>query len=333
MSISFHILNVLVGMMNAFKGQQYRCMAVNRVTLIYDQNYDVVIRDYYSYIKDLLLLDLNNCNKRCVVLLDLKYGSFLKHLFPCVRVSLQIEHTLVKPGARGSGNALSGDLKMLDSQEKYLVRVANLEKLEKADIVIDYSRINLLNVKSSAQYTDLAEKSFSISPAVYAMDPQNFMNGSTRVFDTITTFGNPNESRRKAFLEELRRRNIPFENVNNTFENVDSLYQKTKILINIRQTDHHDTLEELRVLPALRCGVIVISEIASYCELTRYAKFVIWGKLEELPDLVLSVQRNYAEVHASIFGGSAFYRRMERISRCNELTAFEVTNKISKLLN
>ena len=134
-------------------------------------------------------------------------------------------------------------------------------------------------------------------------------------------------------MEALRRRNIPFDNVNNTFENVDSLYQKTKILINIRQTDHHDTLEELRVLPALRCGVIVISEIAPYCELTRYAKFVIWGKLDELPDLVLSVQRNYAEVHATIFGGNAFYRRMGRISRCNELTAFEVTNKISKLLN
>ena len=333
MSISFRIVKALIQIMNAIKGQQYRCIAVNQAILVFDQNYDVVIRDYYFYIRDLLLSDLKSCNKRCVIVLDSKYGFYLKPFFPFINASLQIEHTLVKPEARGSGEAPMGAMKIPDSQNHYLVRIVNLTKLEKADIVFDYSRINLFNINHSAQFRDLAKKSFCISPAFYAIKPQNFNQGSTRTYDTITMFGNPNEGRRNTFLDGLRRRQIRFENVNNTFEHVDLLYQKTKILVNIRQTDHHDTLEELRVLPALRCGVVVISETAPYCELTKYAKFVIWGKLEELPDLVLSVQGNYAQVHAKIFGGNAFYRRMKRISRCNELVSLKATNKMKALLN
>ena len=333
MSISYRIVNALIQIINAFKHQQYRCVEVKRAILIFDQGYDVVIRDYYFYIRDLLLADLKSCNKRLVIVLDSKYGFYLKPFFPCIYASLQIEHTLVKPQASVSGETPMGVMKIPESQNQYLVRVVNLDKLEKSDIVFDYSRINLINIKSSTQFKNLADKTFCISPAIYAIKPQHFIQNATRTYDTVTMFGNPDEGRRKAFLEELSRRQIHFQNVNNTFEHVDLLYQKTKILINIRQTDHHDTLEELRVLPALRCGVIVISEIAPFCELTRYAKFVIWGKLEDLPDLVLSVQRNYAQVHAKIFGGHAFYRRMQRISRCNELVSLEAANKMMRLLN
>ena len=56
-------------------------------------------------------------------------------------------------------------------------------------------------------------------------------------------------------------------------------------------------IDLLRVLPALRCGVIVISEHAPLAHLTRYSDFIVWGTLDELPLLVLDVQNNYEKWH------------------------------------
>ena len=63
-------------------------------------------------------------------------------------------------------------------------------------------------------------------------------------------------------LNQIKQKGITYINVNNCFEKdkLQTLYKNTKILINIHQTDHHHTFEELRVLPALQCGVLVICE-------------------------------------------------------------------------
>jgi hypothetical protein len=115
----------------------------------------------------------------------------------------------------------------------------------------------------------------------------------------------------------------------NVFSGIEDVYRQTKILINIHQTDHHDTLEKLRVLPALRCGVIVISEKSPLVEQTGYSKYIIWGELSELPDIILDVQNNYEEWHQKIFQNSGFRNRMNRISKRNELVA----SKAMDLLN
>jgi hypothetical protein len=145
-------------------------------------------------------------------------------------------------------------------------------------------------------------------------------------------FGNPEESRRRKFLNALELSGVTSQNINNVFDGLEDLYRDTKILINIRQTDHHDTLEELRILPALRCGVIVISERAPLIELTGYSKYIVWGELHELPAIVLDVQNNYEQWQRRIFNNSGFTRRMERISRRNELVAFKAAQLINEQL-
>ena len=97
------------------------------------------------------------------------------------------------------------------------------------------------------------------------------------------------------------------------------LLDATKILVNVHQTDHHHTLEELRVLPALLRGVIVVSETVPLRECLPYERFVVWSSYENLAATVADVHRNYDEYRERIFGGSAFCEVIMAMRRQNEI--------------
>jgi hypothetical protein len=127
---------------------------------------------------------------------------------------------------------------------------------------------------------------------------------------------------------------VQSKNIRDVYFGIDEIYRKAKIVINIRQTEGHDTLEELRVLPALRSGAIVICEESPYAIKTWYSKYIIWGSLTEIPRLILDTEKNYHKIHASIFGesveNSPFFRRMKRIERCNLLAMQRTIKKINR---
>ena len=97
--------------------------------------------------------------------------------------------------------------------------------------------------------------------------------------------------------------NVDHKNINNCFSNEDlkKLYLDTKILINIHQTEHHDTFEELRVLPALLSGVIVISESSPLNNLIPYNDFIIWSSYDNIIETVKKIINNYDDYHNKIF--------------------------------
>jgi hypothetical protein len=76
----------------------------------------------------------------------------------------------------------------------------------------------------------------------------------------------------------------------NTMKNVMDEY---KILVNIHQTDMYSTLEELRVLPALMTGILVISEDSPYKEHIPFSKHIIWSSYDDIVDTVNNVLENY----------------------------------------
>ena len=200
--------------------------------------------------------------------------------------------------------------------------------LNKADLIIDYSRINLYNIRASRQFQHYLKKAICVSPALYDL------NISTQDRQgIITLFGNPKEPRRKAFLESLGSHQIETRNIQGIYFDIDSIYRKAKIVINIRQTEDHDTLEELRVLPALRCGAIVICETAPFIEKTWYSQFLICGTLTEIPQIIMDVEKNYNDQHARIFGygldNTRFIRRMKRIERCNQLSVNKAIRELA----
>jgi hypothetical protein len=298
----------------------------NDISIAYNPTHGKITRYYYLYCVELIKQAIYNAEVCCNVVFG-NYSFQFDNNYPIVKIDIQIEHTLVKPEGRISENAVSG-IVPISAKEKacYLVRIANFEYLDDLDIVIDYSNVNVVNIKKCGCYQSFSEKLFHLSPLVYDFNIDLFCKN--RDLEVITLFGNPDDPRRSHFLNTLEYKGIDCKNINNHYEDVDLLYLRTKILINIRQTDFHDTLEEMRVLPALLCGVIVISESAPLVKYTYYSRFILWAKIEDLPDLAADVIKNYKQYHAKIFGGGRFFRRVNRLKKKNEIIASKIVNRI-----
>lgn len=321
------IITLIIILRNPFSGKKYKTRLINKVILIYRSNPEIVIHDYYYYILNILDKNLANLKVSRVVFFECPGLSALKIFGKSIKIFLQIEHTLFRPESTASSSWLQSGLPILGAKEKYLIRIAGFDKLRFADVIFDYSRINLLNIQSSIAFRDYFKKTVCISPTLYPI----CTNGKDRN-GIITLFGDPNLPRRKLFLENLQSNAVSIKNIQGVYLGVDQIYQSAKIVINIRQSDAFDTLEELRVLPALRSGAIVVCETAPYIEKTAYSKYIIWGSLSELPRLIMEVENNYDEIRQSIFGdgseNSSFVKRMKRIELCNELAMKRMVNRI-----
>lgn len=79
------------------------------------------------------------------------------------------------------------------------------------------------------------------------------------------------------------------------------IYRNTKILINIHQTIYHHTFEEIRCLPALFNGVIVISEISPLHKLIPYNELIIWCEYDNIFEKTKEVLDNYEKYYSLIF--------------------------------
>ncbi len=299
----------------------FKIQRIHSSHLISQKKFDVGLQDYYQYLLQLFaraLAEQPSCRENY----GFEVASFPEQLkgVKVQQVCLQIEHTLVKPGGRGVQSAEHGVIPIPNDLmgRTYLVRLAHLEKLQAADLIIEYSRSNIQNIKTSQQFPTLLKKMVHISPSLYPLVSAN-QSSTKRTITCATLFRNMHEPRRKLFFEGLLAQKIPVQNVNNVFDHIENTYAQIKVLLNIRQTDHHDTLEELRVLPALRCGVIVISEDVPLRKECRYSDFVIWGKLEDLPALTQEVLDNYESYYQKIFHSPHFARRMQRLEVANYL--------------
>ena len=191
---------------------------------------------------------------------------------------------------------------MGQSNEKYLIRIDRFEQLELANIIIEYSIPNIYNIHSGKKYTNLFSKMVYISPTLINYESTKFID-INRDINVLTTFININEPRRKSLINNLSDLNINYKNINTCFkiEELEKLYNNTKILINIHQTEHHHTFEELRVLPALLSGVIVISEVSPLNNLIPYNDFIIWCSYDNIVEMTMKVINNYDYYFNKIF--------------------------------
>ena len=102
------------------------------------------------------------------------------------------------------------------------------------------------------------------------------------------------------------------------YKNVWKLYRKVKILINIHQTDHHCTAEELRIIPAAINGAIVLAELSPLLNSSYTKDFAVWGVLEDLPQKASQILEDYESFRNQHFG-IKFERRLNRLEIYNNL--------------
>lgn len=300
------------------------------VLIAFSRNHQIYTREYYEYCLALFKAQLLVVESPCNVIFG-PYEFNFKNDNPTIRVALQIEHTLVKRGGRDSGvDSVDGCIPVIGSEdEMYLVRIDSIAELRKADIIIDYSRTNIINIKASNRFPDLEKKIFHLAPLLYELP--NKLEADIKKDVCITQFGDINQPRRKDFLYNLKKY-VRSENRSEVYKNVDEVYKRANLLLNIHQTPHHHTPEELRILPALRSGCLVISEESPLTKYILYDRFVTWATYSEIPEVAQKVLAEYESIYSRTIGSTLFKNRMKRLEKVNLLTAVKIAKKVDELV-
>lgn len=288
---------------------------INNSNLYYDDNSLYYIRDYYQYIISIIKNILLNNNLEINIIIG-NYNYSFNNNYRNIIININYEHTLVKQGGRDTQNSLIGKIKVIDSDNDfYLVRIVDYNILINSNIVIDYSIPNIKNINELELYNNLSGKFIYIAPLLYPF----YKEINNRTINCLTTFINTEEPRRKKLLTDILDNNINHININNCFDknNLEELYKKTKIMINIHQTYHHCTFEELRVLPALLNGIIVICEDSPLKENILYNNFVIWTKYDNIINTIKEVENNYNIYYDKIFNNLEIVNIIELINKNN----------------
>lgn len=291
-------------------------------------------REYLDYIFSILKTLIKKHDLSINFLIGDANRNFNTHN-QIILIHVNTEHTLVREGGRGAPKNSPFGIVENDKGENYLARLKNYKnehpsiKLINADIVIDYSEPNIYNIQSSGHYNALLNKHIYISPCLYK---NIHISNKNRNRPSLTTFVNINQGinkhipRRKKILEDAYA-NMDHVNISGMYSHADvkKLYQSTKVLINIHQTDHHHTFEELRCLPALQNGALVIAEKSPLNHLIPYNDLIIWADYKDIVTTSKKVLDNYEKYHSAIF-------TKKNINTLNSLHAINVKTIEDKIL-
>ena len=271
---------------------------VNNSYLYCNEEFGSVI-DYYRMIVDHILYFLYNHPEMKINITLSNNNYTFNNDNQTIKISINCEHTLVKMGGRDVPFFTPFGTIDDDDNNKYLVRIDKYFDLINSDIIIDYSIPNICNVQRCNMFDMFSKKHIYISSSIY----DSYFIKENRNNISLTTFANVEEPRRAKLLKNIRDKKLSHINVHNCFDKneLQKLYKNTKILINIHQTPHHHTVEEFRILPALECGVIVVSEISPLITLIPYHDYVIWETYDNVIEKTIEIQNNYEYYHNLIF--------------------------------
>ncbi|QBB69688.1 hypothetical protein ELE36_04485 [Pseudolysobacter antarcticus] len=271
---------------------------VGPAVLTYNPRHTVYVRAYYCYCVALF----RNTLQRRPQAVHLVFGDYPLGdcALPLRRIAFQIEHTLVKPGGGDSDGAPVSATPLPHGEGRYLARLLHRPALVAADLVLDYSHANFLHLRDAGGFDDLLTHIAVIAPLLH----EHCFTRDGRDQSSLTLFSDAGEGRRGRFLAAARARGLPIDNLKRCFDSdaLQAQYRRTRVLVNVHRSDHNDTIEELRILPALQSGVIVVSEDGPLRHTLPYARFIVWTHYDMLVEQVASVLRDYDIWHARLFG-------------------------------
>lgn len=289
---------------------------VGPAVLTHNPSHTVFVRAYYRYCVALFRRAL----QRRPQAVHLVFGDYPARdsALPLRRIAFQIEHTLVKPGGGDSAGAPVSATSLPHGDGCYLARLLHRPALAAADLVLDYSHANLVHLRAAGGFDDVLAHAAVVAPLLH----ETYFGRDRRDIACLTLFSDAGEGRRGRFLAAARTRGLPVRNLRRCFDSeaLQARYRRTRVLVNVRRSDHHDTIEELRILPALQSGVIVVSEDGPLRDALPYARFIVWAPYDTLIEQVADVLRNYDAWQARLFGDPALPQVLAAMAAANRAT-------------
>ena len=277
------------------------------------------ISQYYEYCVTGILnsLDSKNRGKLSIFLLGQDF-SFDKRVRS---VRINTEHTLVRENGRGSAGSPRGNIPVIggNGEEKYLVRVSGGARgWSNTDQIIDYSVPNMINVHRSELAEVYSGKSHYIAPLLSPTMFNPSIEG--RDLSKVFTFMSLTEGgdRRSEVIDGLKELGVKVANIQGLVGDPSETMSRIGVLLNLHQTEHHHTLEELRILPALLQGVVVVSEPSPLTEQIPYSKFVKFASISEMPGVLSGLLANYEKHWNDTFAAGEFNKVMSDLGHSNK---------------
>lgn len=167
----------------------------------------------------------------------------------------------------------------------------------RADRIVDYSRANILNVIGSPVRELYDGKALYVAPLLGSAANSRKLRDNPRI---CSMFGSPHLGRRAHLIKTMKQHGLTVENIQD-FEDYERAFSNAGILINASQKTYLQTPEELRILPALLSGVIVVSESNKYIEGLDYGSFIVQSQIDKMPETVSRIRETYCNVWQAIF--------------------------------
>ena len=265
---------------------------------------DYVTSEYVNYIGEMCMEILKRNNIDINILIGSPVKDFIEfnNNNKTLYIHTHLEHTLIKKGNNEYENDYFISKTPDENGDPYYLHIHHAIKFPFQNIIIHYSIPNIHHIQNSGFFDDIAKKSIYIAGSLYK-ECCNVKEG--RDISILTTFSRE-IPRRLQLIDNIKKQGLPHKNLTNVYKKEDlaEIYKKTKILINIHRIDTHKTFEELRVISALQCGVIVISENSALNHLIPYNHLIIWCSYENIVDKTKEVLENYDNYHEKIFGNN-----------------------------
>jgi hypothetical protein len=266
--------------------------------LIFTQNECEYVKDYYDFIVSKLSTLKRPDSLYLVGLSPIeKNGEY---------IFINYEHNLVHTEVHPSYPV--GKIPVIGQQSKnYSVRIEKMNEFFNSKFYIEYSLTNIENIKTCGFPPNLLKKIIYVPPLLCSYNPKS---DNRDLYDVITSFfitDNPARPRRKIISDKITSEFSNYTNIPRVYgeELYRNFYLRSKILINVHQTDFHHTFEELRVLPALLNGLIIISEDSPLKEKIPYSDYIIWASYENIVNVTKEVLNNYNFYFNKIHGESS----------------------------
>jgi hypothetical protein len=232
-------------------------IVINNSTISYTEFFrHPYLYDYYNFILNQLITYCSNNNVNKSIALGVNSPAD------------------IKIGISNEQNIVDNDCQIIEG------------RYDAVDWVITHTNTNIQIIKNKKPVKqNIVNKSLYIPPIIY----QNLIvDDSQRISDVCTI--HHQTPKRTQILQ-----NINHTPIINTYDKQQILneYNKFKILVNVHQDDIHGSLEEIRILPALTSGILVVSEDSLYKEFVLYSKHIIWSQPSQLQETINDVITNY----------------------------------------